>query len=162
MACALLTDERLFGTTRLLDPEPRYRRVRHRLGLDVVLRALAAVFACGQECPVGRKLGFGQDYTISVIYRTVRITDPCVLRLWQTTTIGWSHQTVNEGTVTPMPADTPTIVFVHGAWADASGWGASISALRDRGFAAMGFANPLRHLTGDASYLAALLGTISV
>ena len=60
-----------------------------------------------------------------------------------------------------MPADTPTIVFVHGAWADASGWGASISALRERGFAASGFANPLRHLTGDAAYLAALLRTIS-
>jgi pimeloyl-ACP methyl ester carboxylesterase len=60
-----------------------------------------------------------------------------------------------------MPADTPTIVFVHGAWADASGWGASTSALRDRGFAAIGFANPLRHLTDDAAYLGALLGTIS-
>ncbi len=60
-----------------------------------------------------------------------------------------------------MPADTPTIVFVHGAWADASGFGESISALRDRGFAAIGFANPLRHLTGDAAYLATLLGTLS-
>ena len=32
---------------------------------------------------------------------------------------------------------------------------------RDRGFAAIGFANPLRHLTGDAAYLATLLGTLS-
>jgi pimeloyl-ACP methyl ester carboxylesterase len=63
--------------------------------------------------------------------------------------------------MTTMNASTPTIVFVHGAWADASGWGASISALRDRGFAAIGFANPLRHLTNDAAYLRALLGTIS-
>ena len=39
--------------------------------------------------------------------------------------------------------------------------GRSISALRERGFAAIGFANPLRHLTGDAAYLAALLRTIS-
>jgi hypothetical protein len=53
-----------------------------------------------------------------------------------------------------MPADTPTIVFVHGAWADASGFGESIRVLRDRGIAAIGFANPLRHLTGDAAYLA--------
>jgi hypothetical protein len=50
-----------------------------------------------------------------------------------------------------MPADTPAIVFVHGAWPDASGFGESIRALRDRGFAAIGFANPLRHLTGDAA-----------
>ena len=60
-----------------------------------------------------------------------------------------------------MAADTPTIVFVHGAWADASGFGGSIRALRDRGYTAIGFANPLRHLTGDAASLAALLGTIS-
>ena len=60
-----------------------------------------------------------------------------------------------------MNANTPTIVFVHGAWADASGWGESIRAMRDRGFTAIGFANPLRHLTGDAAELAALLGTIS-
>ena len=29
-----------------------------------------------------------------------------------------------------MPAGTPTIVFVHGAWADATGFGGSIRALR--------------------------------
>ena len=60
-----------------------------------------------------------------------------------------------------MTAGSPTIVFVHGAWADATGFGGSIRALRDRGFAAIGAANPLRHLTGDAASLAALLGTIS-
>jgi pimeloyl-ACP methyl ester carboxylesterase len=60
-----------------------------------------------------------------------------------------------------MAAESPTIVLVHGAWADASGFGGSIRALGDRGFTAIGWANPLRHLTGDAAYLAALLGTIS-
>jgi hypothetical protein len=30
-------------------------------------------------------------------------------------------QTVNKGAVTTMAAEAPTIVFVHGAWADASG-----------------------------------------
>jgi pimeloyl-ACP methyl ester carboxylesterase len=60
-----------------------------------------------------------------------------------------------------MGTENPTIVFVHGGWADATGFDGSIRALRDRGFAAIGFANPLRHLTGDAAYLAALLGTIS-
>jgi hypothetical protein len=82
---------------------------------------------------LGRKLGSGQDYGVGVMYRTVRITDPCARRLRQTTTIGGSHQIVKEGAVTTMPADTPTIVFVHGAWADASGFGGSIRALRDRG-----------------------------
>jgi pimeloyl-ACP methyl ester carboxylesterase len=63
--------------------------------------------------------------------------------------------------VTPITSDTPTIVFVHGGWADASGFDGSIRALRERGFGAIGTANPLRHLGGDAASLAALLGTIS-
>jgi pimeloyl-ACP methyl ester carboxylesterase len=62
---------------------------------------------------------------------------------------------------TSAPSATPTVVFVHGAWADATGFDGSIRALRDHGFAAIGAANPLRHLTGDAASLAALLGTIS-
>jgi hypothetical protein len=56
-----------------------------------------------------------------------------------------------------MAADTPTVVLVHGAWADATGFGGVIRALRERGFPAVGAANPLRHLTADAEYLADLL-----
>ncbi|NEK58839.1 alpha/beta hydrolase [Geodermatophilus sabuli] len=55
----------------------------------------------------------------------------------------------------------PTIVLVHGAWADASGFAAEIRALRDRGFRAMGFANPLRGLADDARYLADHLRTLA-
>jgi hypothetical protein len=39
-----------------------------------------------------------------------------------------------------MAADRPTIVFVHGAWADASGFGGVIRALGDRGLGAIGMA----------------------
>jgi pimeloyl-ACP methyl ester carboxylesterase len=53
-----------------------------------------------------------------------------------------------------MASATPTIVLVHGAWADATGFGPEIRALRDRGFTVIGFANPLRDLAGDARYLA--------
>jgi len=45
-----------------------------------------------------------------------------------------------------MAAETPTIVLVHGAWADATGFDAEIRALRDRGYTVIGFANPLRDL----------------
>jgi pimeloyl-ACP methyl ester carboxylesterase len=52
------------------------------------------------------------------------------------------------------PGETrPTIVLVHGAWADASGFAAEIRVLRERGFRAIGFANPLRGLADDATYL---------
>ena len=36
--------------------------------------------------------------------------------------------------VTRMAGETPTIVLVHGAWADATGFDAEIRALRERGF----------------------------
>jgi len=42
------------------------------------------------------------------------------------------RQTVDEGAVTRMAAETPTIVLVHGAWADASGFDAEIRARLDR------------------------------
>jgi hypothetical protein len=42
-----------------------------------------------------------------------------------------------------MAGETPTIVLVHGAWADATGFDPEIRALRDRGYTAIGFANPL-------------------
>ena len=41
-----------------------------------------------------------------------------------------------------MAAETPTIVLVHGAWADATGFDAEIRALRGRGHTAIGFGNP--------------------
>jgi pimeloyl-ACP methyl ester carboxylesterase len=62
--------------------------------------------------------------------------------------------------MTTMSTDTPTIVLVHGAWADASGFDGEIRALRGEGYRVIGWANPLRDLQGDAAYLAELLRTI--
>ena len=60
-----------------------------------------------------------------------------------------------------MAAETPTIVLVHGAWADATGFDAEIRALQRRGFRAIGFANPLRDLAGDSAYLAEFLRSLT-
>jgi pimeloyl-ACP methyl ester carboxylesterase len=60
-----------------------------------------------------------------------------------------------------MAAENPTIVLVHGAWADATGFDAELRALQARGFRAIGFANPLRDLVGDAAYLAEFLGSLA-
>ena len=60
-----------------------------------------------------------------------------------------------------MAAETPTIILVHGAWADATGFDAEIRALRERGYSVSGFGNPLRDLAGDAAYLAAFLRTLT-
>src|SRR5919204_6236274 len=60
-----------------------------------------------------------------------------------------------------MAAATPTIVLVHGAWADATGFDAELRALQRRGFRAIGFANPLRDLAGDSAYLAEFLRSLT-
>jgi pimeloyl-ACP methyl ester carboxylesterase len=59
-----------------------------------------------------------------------------------------------------MDTTNPTVVFVHGAWADNSGWDGSIRALDRQGFRTIGAANPLRELRSDAAYVAGLLGSI--
>jgi pimeloyl-ACP methyl ester carboxylesterase len=54
----------------------------------------------------------------------------------------------------------PTIVLVHGDWADASSWNAVIRRLQDRGFTVVAPPNLLRGPSQDAPYLASYLQTI--
>ncbi len=58
------------------------------------------------------------------------------------------------------PAAKPTIVLVHGAFADASGWSAEIQYLTNLGYPVMAPANPLRGVASDAAYLDGVLATI--
>ncbi|HEY3609863.1 MAG TPA: alpha/beta hydrolase [Pseudonocardiaceae bacterium] len=55
----------------------------------------------------------------------------------------------------------PTIVFVHGGWADSSGWNGEISRLEQAGYPVIAPANPLRGLASDADYVRSVLQTIS-
>jgi len=57
-------------------------------------------------------------------------------------------------------APRPTIVLVHGDWADASSWNAVIQRLQDRGFSVVAPPNTLRGPSQDAPYLASYLQTI--
>jgi pimeloyl-ACP methyl ester carboxylesterase len=54
----------------------------------------------------------------------------------------------------------PTIVLVHGGWADSSGWNAQIKSLRDLGYPVIAPANPLRGLSSDADYVRSVVDTI--
>jgi pimeloyl-ACP methyl ester carboxylesterase len=54
----------------------------------------------------------------------------------------------------------PTIVLVHGDWADASSWNGVIRRLQDRGFTVVAPPNLLRGPSQDAPYLASYLQTI--
>jgi pimeloyl-ACP methyl ester carboxylesterase len=55
----------------------------------------------------------------------------------------------------------PTIVLVHGGWADASSWENVIAILQREGYTVDAPPNPLRGLATDSAYLASYLGTIS-
>jgi pimeloyl-ACP methyl ester carboxylesterase len=57
-------------------------------------------------------------------------------------------------------APKPTIVLVHGAFADASGWDGVIERLQNRGYSVMAPANPLRGLPSDSAYIGSVLDTI--
>jgi pimeloyl-ACP methyl ester carboxylesterase len=55
----------------------------------------------------------------------------------------------------------PTIVLVHGAWADASSWDGEVSALQKQGYDVRAIANPLQNLTTDSETVASFLETLS-
>ena len=55
----------------------------------------------------------------------------------------------------------PTVVLVHGAWADASSWSKVVARLQDDGYAVAAVANPLRSLPGDAAYVRTYLDTLT-
>src|SRR3954471_14081444 len=57
--------------------------------------------------------------------------------------------------------DRPTIVLVHGAWAETSSWDGEVAALRAQGYDARAIANPLRNLTTDAESVADFLRTVN-
>ena len=57
-------------------------------------------------------------------------------------------------------ATKPTIVLVHGAFADASGWHPVIERLARQGYNVIAPANPLRGLETDVQYLRDFLATV--
>src|SRR5690242_18443740 len=62
----------------------------------------------------------------------------------------------------PTPSSPkPTVVFVHGAFADASGWNDEIQRLHNDGYPVLAPANPLRGIASDAAYIRSVLATIS-
>ncbi|MET8828019.1 alpha/beta hydrolase [Streptomyces sp. NPDC004610] len=54
----------------------------------------------------------------------------------------------------------PTVVLVHGAFADASGWNAVVERLMDAGYPVVAPPNPLRGVLNDAAQVASVLKSI--
>ncbi|MEV6025902.1 alpha/beta hydrolase [Streptomyces sp. NPDC052036] len=54
----------------------------------------------------------------------------------------------------------PTVVLVHGAFADASSWNGVVERLQRQGYTVVAPANPLRGLYTDSAYIASVLKSI--
>ena len=63
--------------------------------------------------------------------------------------------------VTPTSDVKPTVVLVHGAWADASSWDGEVDALTQQGYDVRAIANPLENLTTDAASVATFLRSLT-
>ncbi|MFE6165118.1 alpha/beta fold hydrolase [Streptomyces sp. NPDC056486] len=75
-----------------------------------------------------------------------------------------SAQATSHGAVGAVQAEEkgpkPTVVLVHGAFADASGFNDTIALLQKAGFPVIAPANPLRDAADDAAYISSVLDTI--
>lgn len=60
----------------------------------------------------------------------------------------------------PVAGPKPTVVFVHGAFADSAGWYGTMDRLREDGYPVRAASNPLRGLTSDSAYVRAFLDSI--
>jgi pimeloyl-ACP methyl ester carboxylesterase len=58
------------------------------------------------------------------------------------------------------PGRQPTVVLVHGAFADASSWKGVIERLQRQGYSVVAPANPLRGLAADSAYLASVVNQL--
>jgi pimeloyl-ACP methyl ester carboxylesterase len=54
----------------------------------------------------------------------------------------------------------PTVVLVHGAFAESASWNDVIRRLQDQGYTVIAAANPLRSVAGDAEFVASILESI--
>lgn len=61
----------------------------------------------------------------------------------------------------PSDAATPTVVLVHGAFAESASWNGVVADLQRRGCSVIAVANPLRGLQEDAAYLRSVLDSLS-
>jgi pimeloyl-ACP methyl ester carboxylesterase len=66
---------------------------------------------------------------------------------------------MNQATPSPVTT-TPTVVFVHGAFADSSGWAGVISLLQADGIPMIAAANPLRGIANDSAYVASVVSAV--
>src|SRR5918993_3469382 len=154
----VLSRTRMPGSSRADWPAPiqlfRKGNTMHQNRLDHLARALRR--GVSRRSVLNRFVGAGALASLA----TTRGVSPA-LALSGPASVG---STIEGGALmaqaTPTAETAPTVVLVHGAFADASGWGGVISRLQAEGVAVMAPANPLRSVSGDAAYIASVANQI--
>jgi pimeloyl-ACP methyl ester carboxylesterase len=75
--------------------------------------------------------------------------------------LGTGAATAATARGTARPNAKPTIVLVHGGYADSSCWNETIQELQHKGYTTIAGSNPLRGIPTDAPYIGSLLDSIS-
>jgi pimeloyl-ACP methyl ester carboxylesterase len=104
--------------------------------------------------PFARLLASGRSRLATIL--TVAVSLLLAVAVISGSAASGQASTIKTGSVTK-----PTIVIVHGGWADSSGWGGEISRLQKAGYPVIAPANPLRGLTSDSDYIRSVLQTIT-
>jgi pimeloyl-ACP methyl ester carboxylesterase len=60
----------------------------------------------------------------------------------------------------PQDGSRPTVVLVHGAFAESASWNDVIGRLQDQGYTVIAAANPIRSVAGDAEFVASIFEAI--
>jgi pimeloyl-ACP methyl ester carboxylesterase len=76
-------------------------------------------------------------------------------------TTSTTSSTTVASTATSSTGTKPTIVLVHGAFADSTSWSSEIQYFQSKGYPVVAVANPLRGVASDSAYLLSVLQTIS-
>lgn len=71
-----------------------------------------------------------------------------------------SLSAATTGSAAPNPDQKPTVVLVHGAFADGASWNGVVEDLTRDGYPVVAAANPLRSVAGDAASVAAVVKSI--
>ena len=82
-------------------------------------------------------------------------------REWWCYHLGQQNLAANRREKLNLPESSqPTVVLVHGAFADASGFAGVVRELSTAGYRVVAHSNPLRGLAGDAATVSAVVGAI--
>ena len=60
----------------------------------------------------------------------------------------------------PAASVKPTVILVHGAFADSASWNGVVAKLRSSGYTVIGAANPLRSVKSDAAFLTSIVKSV--